>query len=233
MGVEYVPSEAERAANIKRNEAEAESALAEAKSFEAEARRTAAFAETAEIDLRKNHRNEDDELAKDMHHHVYVFDREVAEASVKACIQQMAIWSRKDPGCAIELQINSPGGSIFDGFALIDFVRGLRDQGHDITTVGIGMVASMAAVILQAGSTRVMGKHALLLIHEGSLGAIGDFGKVEDRVKLMELMHTKILDLFVERSNVNRAFIKKNWHRTDWWVPAEICLKHGFCDVVK
>jgi len=164
---------------------------------------------------------------------VYVFDKQVEESSVKLCIQQLVNWSRQDPGCKIEIQINSPGGSIIDGFALIDFIRGLRENGHEVTMIAYGYAASMAGVLLQAADRRLMGKHALMLIHEGSLGAIGDFGKVEDRLKLMKMMHDKILALFTERAKLSAGQIRSRWERKDWWLTAEEALKHGFVDEIR
>lgn len=210
----------------------------EREKFKQEARKLAAEAEQQEVILRKSLRSERDELAKDTHHKVYVFDKPVAESSVKACVQQLTTWSRQDPECDIEIQINSPGGSIFDGFALIDAIRLLRDKGHKITMVALGMAASMAGVILQAADERVMGANALMLIHEGSLGAVGDFGEVEDRVALMKLMHERILELFEERAKplnpkTTKRYIRQHWQRRDWWLTAEDCLKHGFVGAVR
>jgi ATP-dependent Clp protease protease subunit len=214
-------------------EAEADEHSALAAKARAETRLQNAMADVAEIELRRQQLDERISLAANFHHHVYVFDQEVGEKSVKACIQQLQVWSRNDPRCDVEIQINSPGGSIFDGFALIDFIRDLRDKGHKVTLVGIGMVASMAAVVLQAGDNRILGKHATLLIHEGSMGAFGNFGEVEDRVKLMEMFHERILDLFAERSNLSKSTIRKNWKRRDWWIDSSDALKHGLVDEVR
>jgi ATP-dependent Clp endopeptidase proteolytic subunit ClpP len=189
--------------------------------------------ETMRVNTDQLLRNEMTVLAQNEHHHVYLFSEQVSESSVKKCISQLTTWSRNDPECDIEININSPGGSIVDGFALIDFVADLQSKGHKITTVALGMAASMGGVILQAGTKRIMGKNAFLLIHEGSLGAVGDYGEVEDRVKFMKLLHEHILDLFVGRSNVTKAFIRKNWARTDWWIDSEEALKHGFIDEIQ
>lgn len=203
-----------------------------------EARKVAANAAVAEILLDREQEKRANELAANERNRVYVFDSDVSESAVKRCITQLTAMARQEPGCAIELQINSPGGSIFDGFALIDFLRDLRKNGHQITVVGFGMVASMAGVILQAADRRVMGANSLLLIHEGSLGAVGDFGKVEDRVKLMGIMHARILELFESRAKpinakTTKAFIKRNWQRKDWWMTANDALKLGFVDEVR
>lgn len=220
-------------AEIDKWTAEAEKARAERDQANAEARRVIAHAERAEVDARKALREEQDELAKNPHHKVYVFDDAVSDSSVKACIRQLSTWARQSPGCPIEIQINSPGGSIFEGFVLIDFLRDLREKGHHITIIAYGMAASMAGVILQAADVRVMGRHAFLLIHEGSLGASGDWAQVQDRVELMKLFHTKILDLFAQRSKVKASWIKTRWARKDWWLTSEECLKHGFVDEVR
>ena len=45
-------------------------------------------------------------------------------------------------------------------------------------------------------------------------------------------LHEHILDLFADRATVTKAFIRKNWLRTDWWIGADTALKHGFIDKV-
>lgn len=218
--------------------AEAKSALAEAKLHTEQARKEKAEADQAEILLRSKQRAEADELAKNQHHKVYVFDQTVHEESVKACIAQLQTWDRQDPACGIEIQLNSPGGNIMDGFALIDFIDGLRKKGHSIDIVALGMAASMAGVILQSGDRRIMGRNAMLLLHEASFGAIGSFGNVEDHVSLVKMMHDHILNIFAERaSKINpkttKRFIEKNWSRKDWWMDASKALELGFVDEVR
>jgi ATP-dependent Clp protease protease subunit len=220
-------------AEIAHLEAKADRERAETLKLDAETREATARASATELLLEREQEKRARELAADEHHHVYVFDQDVNETSVKRCIGQLNAWARQDPGCGIEIQINSPGGSIFDGFALIDFIRDLQAKEHHITMLAYGMAASMGGVLLQVGDERVMGANCLLLIHEGSLGAIGDFGKVEDRVKLMGLMHERILDLFTSRSKVSKAMIKRNWQRRDWWMTADEALKHGFIDAIR
>lgn len=227
-------SEIERnLAEARRFDAEAARFKAEAAEFKAKTLESSIRATNAQIALDREQHKRTKELSADEFHHTYLFDNEVNAASVKACISQLATWSRQDSKCDIEIQINSPGGEIFSGFALIDFVRDLRRSGHHVTTLAIGKAASMGGVILQAGDTRVMGANALMLIHEGSLGAVGDFGEVEDRIALMKLMHGRILDLFAERSKVSKRFIQTHWKRKDWWLTADECLKHGFIDEVR
>jgi len=226
-------------------EAQSASQLAEAAFFKAQARESVAKARAAEADAvvalierDKIVEKRDEQLLGNEHFHVHVFDKQVADASVKTAIEQMTQWTRSDPKCEIELQINSPGGEIFSGFALFDFLQEVRSSGHKVTTVASGMAASMGGVLLQAGDKRVMGANAMLLIHEGSLGAIGDFGAVEDRVELMGQLHKRILTIFEDRAKpinpkTTKAWIKNRWARKDWWISAQDAAEYGFCDEVR
>lgn len=225
-------------AEARRNDAEAALFQAQRQEAEAKAEEARIKANFGAIQLREAERKERKELAQNEHHHVYVFDREVNSATVKEAIKQLTTWDREDPECRIEFQINSPGGSIVDGLALVDFMRSLREKGHIVDTIALGWAASMGGVLLQVGTTRIMGANSVLLIHEGSMGAIGDFGQVEDRVELMKLFHERILALFEERARpinpkTTKAFIKRNWERKDWWISAENALKYGFIDEVR
>lgn len=249
----------EIAANVRKANAEAELALAAvdekralARVHEADAAARATEEEhtkfliahakienqIAEIAFAKCDREESFAKVSDLYNRVYTFDDAVTERSIKICVQTLTAWSRQEPGCDITIYLNSPGGSILDGFALIDFILELRRKGHKVTTIALGMAASMAGVILQAGTVRAIGSNAILLIHEGSLGAIGSFGEVEDRVKLMKIFHERILDLFEERakpinSKTTKAFIRKNWDRTDWWIGSSQALELGLVDEVR
>jgi len=214
------------------NEARREAALAERDRSRELTRLAKLDADYRELELAGKGRTEKMDLARDINNHVYVFNQEVSEKSVNLAIDALGSFHRKDPGCSITIQITSPGGDILSGFALIDYIRWLRLEGHSVTTVTFGYAASMAGVILQAGDQRVMSKNALLLIHEGSLGVRGDYAKVEDMVALMKKMHGMILDLFLERATVTRRFISKNWERRDWWITAEEALKYGFIDSI-
>src|ERR1700756_3821970 len=227
-------------AEIKVLEAEAEKHLAERDLFAAQAKTAGINAVSSQLSLDKKIREEADELAEDGHHHIYVYDKEVTDSSVKDCIRQMTTWARQSGSdkCQIEVQINSPGGSISAGLALFDYARTLQADGHVINTAAYGVAASMGGVILQVGNERIMGENAILLLHQGQLGAIGNFAEVEDRVKLMELFHERILTIFEDRAKpinakTTKAFIKRNWDRKDWWMTAELAKSLGFVDTIR
>ncbi len=238
------PTEAEEdraRAEAEKFRAEAAAAQAQAAKAQAEARTVTAQAEEVELRLLKARYDRDrerekreEELAAHKYHHVYLFDKEVSDGSVRECIKQLTTWERTSPDpITVELVIDSPGGSVFDGFHLIDYIHRLHSDGHTVNTTAYGMAASMAGVLLQVGRTRAMGANALLLIHEAQFAAMGHFGQVEDQVRMVELMHDRILELFASRASMSKATIVRRWRRRDWWISAQACLKPGFVDEVR
>ena len=128
---------------------------------------------------------------------------------------------------------NSPGGEVTEGLALFDFIQELRSRGHEIETISIGMAASMAGILLQAGDNRVMGKNAVILIHEVSSITYGGASSMADDLKFVEMLQDKILDILAERSTLTKRQIRNRWLRKDWWLDAETALKFGFIDSIQ
>lgn len=227
-------------AEIDKAKAEAEKFRAERDKVMAEARKENALAGAAEAalvkaqaDAERESEKRRDELAADKYHHRYLFDTDVNDGSVKKAIAQFATWERTtDKPIVVDLVINSPGGSVVDGFALIDYIEGMHSRDHTVNTTAYGMAASMGGVLLQVGKKRSMGANAVLLIHEAQFGAVGSYGEIQDRVKLVDIFHERILALFVGRAKVTKQFIKSHWSRTDWWLSASDSLKHGFVDAI-
>ena len=221
-------------------EAEAAFHAAEAERQRALARKMAAAAaqeefrqRKAEIELEKAEEHRKKELAADEYYHVYRFSDEVNRGTVASCIASLKVWDRHEPECDIEIIFSSPGGGIIEGFVLFDFIAGLRDR-HKITTVNMGWAASMAGVLLQAGDKRVMGKNAVVLIHEASFVAAGSMGEVEDTIELIKMLQERVIAIFVERSKgkLTSATIKRKWKRKNWWLNAEECLKLRLVDEI-
>lgn len=226
MDVQMTPAEHE--ANEAKLRAEAAKALAEADKARAEARQAVIAAEQEEDDERRR-------KAADDFHHVYRFSGDVSESSVQRCMKKLTEWHRLDPGCNIEIIFSSPGGSIWDGVELFDFLRGLSEEGHRVVTGGIGMAASMAGILLQAGDHRWMGNECWVLIHRAAFIAWGQTQDVEDRVELIKRIEKRIIDIFVTRSGgkLTANKIKRNWERKDWWLNSAECLEYGLVDEVR
>jgi ATP-dependent Clp endopeptidase proteolytic subunit ClpP len=213
--------------------AEVERVKAEIVKTQAEARKLDAEAAKAEIEANKTYTSRQKELYDDEENCLYRFSKEVSHASVQACMGKLTQWHRQDPKCDIEIIFSSPGGSIIDGFELFDFIQHLRSSGHKVTTGSLGMAASMAGILLQAGDVRWIGHQAWLMIHRAAFGAIGKTYEIEDEVRLVKRIEERILDIFTSRSKLTKAKIKRNWDRKDWWIDADECVKLGLVDEIK
>jgi ATP-dependent Clp endopeptidase proteolytic subunit ClpP len=148
-------------------------------------------------------------------------------------IAQLEHWERRDPGEPITIRINSPGGAVIDGFALFDTILRLRRKGHFITTHGIGMIASMATVLMQAGDERVLDKNSWFMVHEIGSRVGGKTSDMEDELKFIKRLQERILDIYVERTILNKAQISRRWKKTDDWMDSNEALKLGFVDRVE
>ena len=220
-------------AEITLKEAETRRTEAEARKTEAEAAKAEFDAHKAEIDYEKTVRNRRKELALDEENHLYRFSGSVNETSVRKCMGKLTEWSRLDPKCGMEIVFSSPGGSIIDGFELFDFIQELRVKGHYVTTGSLGMAASMAGILLQAGDLRWIGHQSWLMIHRAAFGAIGKTYEIEDEVKLVKRIEDRILDIFTKRSKLTKLKIKRNWDRKDWWIDADESVSMGLVDEVR
>lgn len=239
-----------------RLEAEARKFDAEAGEAKAEGRYHIALAKQAELEfsagqiaLAKELEKRERELASDYDIRFYRFHKAVTDATAAACMATVAQWARVDKVNGVKaphykIQFNSPGGSVWDGLALFDELQHFRSQGIKITTSTIGMAASMAGILLQAGDVRRMAPESWILIHKTSFGAIGDFDDVADRVKLLDRIQDRILDIFAARAKeagekgtaekpISRTQLVKNWNRKDWWVSSDEALKFGLVDEVR
>lgn len=114
----------------------------------------------------------------------------------------------------IELYINSPGGSIDDGFALIDLMRNVKSPIH---TIAQGTVASMATLIFLAGNKRYAYNHSVLMLHDLFSGMADYGGKMKDRMGFLENVwlaiqthiktYTKLTDAEIEHSRNGELWI--------------------------
>lgn len=214
--------------------------LAEVKKIEAEIRKIEADAQTAEnyarlrkIEADKKEQEWRREKADDKENMIYRYNTIVDKTYVNDCMLKLTQWSRRHPKCDIEIVFSSGGGSIVDGFVLFDFIQELRQRGHKVTTGSLGMAASMAGILLQAGDHRWMGHQAWMMIHRAAFGIIGKTFEIEDHTAWIKRIEDRILDIFEKRSKLTRLKIKRNWDRKDWWISSDDALELGLVDEIR
>ncbi len=209
---------------------------AETAKFNLESKKLRLETERLDLELESMNRHKgwiDTESGESSDTLIYSFDFPVQGSTVRETIHFLTRWSRRWPGEKMTIIFNSPGGEVTEGLALFDFIQELRTRGHEIETVSIGMAASMAGILLQAGDHRVMSKNAVILIHEISSITMGGASQMADDLKFVEMLQTKILSILAERSTLSVRQIKNRWSRKDWWLDADTALDLGFCDEIR
>jgi len=155
---------------------------------------------------------------------------EINDQVANIVIAQLLFLKMEDPKKDINLYINSPGGQITSGLAIYDTMNFL---GCDINTYCIGLAASMAALLLAAGSKnkRYALPHSRIMLHQ-PYGGVG--GAAEDiRLQAKEILHLKniIAKIMSEKTNKNLENILKDSER-DFYLSAEEALAYGIVDKI-
>ena len=128
----------------------------------------------------------------------------------------------------INIYINSPGGSVSDGLAIIDTMELLKSK---IKVIGYGTVASMAAVILACGHKRCCLKHTRLMIHQIYGGIQGNASDVEIAYNNMMEIKKDIMEILASKVKKNVTQIEKDCER-DYWMSANEAKEYGLIDEV-
>ena len=130
----------------------------------------------------------------------------------------------------IKLYINSPGGEISSGFMIYDTINLIKS---DVQTISVGTSASMAAIILLAGTKgkRKILPNSKVMLHDLSGEAKGKFKDVLTEVKEMNKLHNKLFDIIVEKTNLTKEQIEDNL-KNDFWLNSDEALKYGIVDKI-
>lgn len=211
---------------------------AEIKKLEAEAAFLDARRRSQEIVIQNQLEEIEDQKATSEENGIYIFYSPIGNTSAGVCIQTLGYWARRQEADDKErkpfvIEFCSPGGDVISGFALIDYVHQLRTRGLEVNTLGLGMVASMAAICLQAGQTRTMSENAYMLIHEISGGAVGSLSEIEDESKFFKRLNERGYNILAERSKLDAREIAKRAKRKDWWLDADEALEYGLIDEIR
>ena len=164
----------------------------------------------------------------------FKFNAEVTQVNVEVFTDQLERWSRLNPGKPLTVVLTSPGGSVLAGWGLYDTLRTLSSQGHHITTQVRGYAASMGAVLLQAGDTRLVGAESYVMLHEVSSVAYGKLHEIKDQSKFTRKLNTRIFEVIADRTDGKwTGESLYDWAKAkDRWVSASECISQGFADRV-
>jgi ATP-dependent protease ClpP protease subunit len=121
--------------------------------------------------------------------------------------------------------INSPGGEVFEGYAIRDYLLSL---GKPITTRGIGLVASIATVVFLAGKKRELFSNTKFLIHNPWTFGEGDADSLEKKADELRKIESELLDLYVQETGCDRDRLQALM-KEDKTIPSDEALELKFC----
>nr|WP_127130655.1 ATP-dependent Clp protease proteolytic subunit [Georgenia sp. SYP-B2076] len=155
---------------------------------------------------------------------------EVRDENANAICAQMMLLSAEDPDKDIYLYINSPGGSITAGMAIYDTMQYIQP---DVSTVAMGMAASMGQFLLSSGTKgkRYATPHARVLMHQPSGGIGGTATDIRINAELILHMKRTLAELTAEQTGKTVEQINKDSDRDRWFTAPE-ALEYGFVDHV-
>lgn len=128
---------------------------------------------------------------------------------------------------SVEIEINSPGGSVFEGQRIYNALRQMSRRGVEVTTTVNGLAASMGSVIMLAGDHRNMTKGSRIMIHEASTIAQGDSRSLHKTADLLEGISNEISEIYSERTGGDKESIR-NLMIAETWMTAEQAKANGF-----
>ena len=155
---------------------------------------------------------------------------EVNDDSANLVVAQMLFLEMEDPDADIMLYINSPGGSVTAGMAIYDTMRYLRCE---VSTLCIGMAASMGAFLLAAGAKgkRKALPNAEIMIHQPSGGAQGQATDIAIHAEQILRVKRKMNEILSSNTGKPLAEVEKDVER-DHFMTAEQALSYGLIDEI-
>ena len=153
---------------------------------------------------------------------------EVTEGSANTIVAQLLHLANEDPDKDIQLYINSPGGSVYDGLAIYDTMQYIKP---DVQTIGIGLQASMGAFLLSSGAKgkRFVLPNARVMIHQPSSGTQGMVTDQEISLRESVCMKELLAKVIAKNTGQKLEKVKADMER-DHWMSADEAVKYGLAD---
>ncbi len=155
---------------------------------------------------------------------------EIDDVVANSVVAQLLFLESEGPDRDVSIYVNSPGGSVSAGLAIYDTMQYIK---CDISTIVVGMAASMAAVLLAAGTPgkRIALPNARIMIHQPLGGARGQASDIE--IQAREILKTKDLltNLLAQHTGQSLRRLKSDMDR-DHYLSAQEAMAYGLVDKV-
>ena len=155
---------------------------------------------------------------------------EVTDVSASLVVAQLLFLESEDPGKDISLYINSPGGSVTAGMAIYDTMHYIK---CDVSTICIGMAASMGAFLLAAGAKgkRLALPNAEVMIHQPSGGARGQATEIQIVAENILRTKKKLNEILAANTGKPYDVVARDTER-DYYMTAQEAMDYGIIDRV-
>ena len=174
------------------------------------------------------------EIIKDcIDHRILVVNREIDESCVEDYVLYILKWNRedrdipKDKRKPIYVYINSPGGDIWSGFALVDAILQSETK---VIGLAMGLVASMAYYIYIACHERYAFRNTVLLQHDGVTTVSNTSSKAKDAMKFFDTMNDQIKDFVISQTKITEEFYSSIYEKEYYMYSSEAkdlgCVHH-------
>jgi len=143
---------------------------------------------------------------------------------------QLLFLESSDPSKDIQIYLNSPGGSVYAGLGIYDTMQYISS---DVATICTGMAASMAAVLLAAGTKgkRSALPHSRVMIHQPMGGAQGQASDIEITAREIQKLKKELYEILSSHSGNSMKKIEKDSDR-DFWMIAKEAKEYGMIDEI-
>ena len=161
---------------------------------------------------------------------IIMLSEEVNSTTASLVVAQMLYLEAQDPDKEIQFYINSPGGSVTDGMAIYDTMQYVK---CDVSTICIGMAASMGAFLLSSGAKgkRLALPNAEIMIHQPSAGTQGQITDMAIHLRRLEIIKTRMNRILSENTGKPIEVVTADCER-DNFMTAQEALEYGLVDKV-
>ncbi|WNV85403.1 ATP-dependent Clp protease proteolytic subunit [Umezawaea sp. Da 62-37] len=159
---------------------------------------------------------------------IVLLGSEVTDEIANRLTMQLLVLAAEDDETDIQMYINSPGGSVTAGMALYDTMNHIKP---DVSTIGLGFVASMGQFLLSSGARgkRFVLPSTQVLMHQPSAGIGGTATDIAIQANIFSQMKKRMARLTAEQTGQTVETIERDADR-DKWFTAEEALEYGFVD---
>ncbi len=161
---------------------------------------------------------------------IVFLSEEVNDTTASLIVAQLLYLEAQDPSKDIQFYINSPGGSVTAGMAIYDTMQYIK---ADVSTICVGIAASMGAFLLSAGTKgkRLALPNAEIMIHQPSGGTKGQASDIKIQAEWMIRTREKLNRILAENTGKPIDVIARDTER-DYFMPAEEAVAYGLIDKV-